>query len=132
MPRVLEARVIYHDGHNQAGVGIYDGGVLPWMDLLVRLGEDWYGPEREPDDGINALPLPPRYRWEAEGGFGILPNGEAWWTKLATEGTARLIEPTGKVILELPLRVIFRGSGEKGEKEPEPEPSSPPPPPLPT
>jgi protein-S-isoprenylcysteine O-methyltransferase Ste14 len=39
MPRVLEARVIYHDGHNQVGVGIYDGGHAVPVIVAVRLGD---------------------------------------------------------------------------------------------
>jgi hypothetical protein len=112
----LDAKVVYHNGFAQDGMGKYERGAFPWLDLLVRLGETWYGPEREPDDGIVAQPLPDEYRWEGDGGFGVLPNGEAWWTESATEGVARLIGPSGELVLELPLRIEFSEPGEGGEE----------------
>jgi len=48
------------------------------LDLLIKLGDHWYGPERLPGDDIDALPLPKGYHWEVMGGFSGEPNGEAW------------------------------------------------------
>jgi hypothetical protein len=129
--QVTDARVIYHDASCVGGICRYPKGAFPWMDLLVRLGDTWCGPEREPNDDIDAQPLPETYHWEASGGFGTLPNGEAWWAKPSTEGTARLIGPNGELLVELPLRIAFRGSGEDKdsdgeEKPPEPKPQPPP------
>jgi hypothetical protein len=112
--RVADARVIYHNGFSQDGIGIYERGAFPWLDLLVRLGGTWYGPEREPDDGFQAVPLPEGFRWEAEGGFGTLPNGEAWWAESGTTGTARLVDTSGAVLVELPLQITFRDRGGSG------------------
>ena len=119
---VTDARVVYHNGFDQGGVGVYEPGALPWLDLLVQLGGTWYGPEREPNDGIEAKPLPEGYRWEATGGFGTLPNGEAWWTKSDTVGTARLLGPGGGVVVEVPLEVAFRTGGDR-DPDPGPEPA---------
>jgi hypothetical protein len=104
---VVEVEVIYHDTRFDAEDGIYDPGVTPWMDLLVRSDDSWYGPERAPDDGLEALPLPAGYRWEVTGGFSSLPNGEAWWVGPATDGTARLIDSTGEAVIEVQLQVQF-------------------------
>jgi hypothetical protein len=112
--QVTDARAIYHNGFSQDGIGIYERDAFPWLDLLVKLEGTWYGPEREPDDGIHAVPLPEGFHWEAEGGFGTLPHGEAWWTESDTTGTARLIDTSGVVLVELPLRIAFRGSGGGG------------------
>jgi hypothetical protein len=123
---VADARVIYHNGFSQDGIGVYERGAFPWLDLLVQLGGTWYGPEREPDDGIQALPLPEGFRWEVEGGFGTLPNGEAWWAESGTSGTARLVDVNGAVVIELPLQVVFRdsrGGGGAGEPGPPPTPT---------
>jgi hypothetical protein len=124
---VKEVRVIYHNGFDQGGVGVYQLGAFPWLDLLVQLGGDaptWYGPEREPDDGIEAVPLPASYHWEAAGGFGVLPNGEAWWAESGMVGTARLIGPGGAVLVEVPLQIAFRSEGGKDpESGPEPTPT---------
>lgn len=119
---VTDARVVYHNGFDQGGVGVYEPGALPWLDLLVQLGGTWYGPEREPNDGIEAEPLPEGYRWEATGGFGALPNGEAWWTESDTVGTARLFGPGGGVVVEVPLEVAFRAGGDR-DSDPGPEPT---------
>lgn len=117
--RATDARVIYHNGFSQDGIGVYERGGFPWLDLLVRLGETWYGPEREPDDGFQAVPLPEAFRWEVEGGFGTLPNGEAWWAESGTTGVARLLDTGGEVLVELPLQIIFRDSGRgDGNEEP--------------
>jgi hypothetical protein len=124
--RVTDTRVVYHNGFAQDGVGVYERGAFPWLDLLVQLSGTWYGPEREPDDGIQALPLPEHYRWEADGGFGTLPNGEAWWAESSTVGTARLIDAGGAVLVELPLQITFRdgrGGGQGGESGPPPTPT---------
>jgi serine/threonine protein kinase len=107
-----ETRVIYHDGTEQDGVGFYEAGVVPWLDLLVRIGDTWYGPERQPDDGINALPLPAGYTWQAQGGFDTLPNGEAWWTGSANEGRAWLSTAGGLTVAEVTLQVVFRGGSQ--------------------
>jgi len=106
---VIDTRVVYHDGFSQAGFGVYEHGTLPWLDLLVQLGGTWYGPEREAGDDVNAVPLPDGYRWETEGGFGCLWNGEAWWKESGTEGVARLIGPDDRQLVEVPLQVTFRG-----------------------
>jgi hypothetical protein len=111
---VTDARAIYHNGFFQDGIGVYERGAFPWLDLLVRLGGTWYGPEREPDDAFHAMPLPEGFYWEAEGGFGTLPNGEAWWAESGTTGTARLVDTSGAVLVELPLQIIFRKSGSGG------------------
>jgi hypothetical protein len=115
--QVGNAMVIYHGGVQQDGVGIYEEGALPWMDLLVLLGDTWHGPERAPDDGIDALPLPEGYRWECDGGFACHPNGEAWYVGPADEGTARLSDPGGEVLVELPLKVAFGEGGGGGDDD---------------
>ena len=112
--QVSATTVVYHSGENQDGVGVYVRGILPWMDLLVRMGDTWYGPEREPNDGINAQPLPDGYAWECTGGFGCHPNGEAWWAETSDEGTAKLTGPSGAVLVEVPLKIVIRGAGEIG------------------
>jgi hypothetical protein len=117
--RATDARVIHHNGFSQGGIGVHERGAFPWLDLLVRLGGTWYGPEREPDDGIHAVPSPERLRWEAGGDFGTLPNGEAWWTESGTVGTARLVDVDGAVLVELPLQITFRG-GRSGGGDGEP------------
>jgi hypothetical protein len=106
--QVSEARVIYYDGEFVDGVEKYQPGVQPWMDLLVRVDDNWYGPERAEDD-IQAIPLTDGYRWETDGNFSSLPNGEAWWTGPDTEGTARLIGPDGSEIHTLQLKIEFDG-----------------------
>jgi hypothetical protein len=58
--------------------------------------------------------LPEGFRWEAEGGFGTLPNGEAWWAESGTTGTARLVDTSGAVLVELPLQITFRDRGGSG------------------
>jgi len=121
---VTDVRVVFHDGFSEGTVGTYEPGTSPWLDLLVQMGGGWYGPEREPDDGIEAMPLPEGYRWEASGGFGSLPNGEAWWTESGTEGMVRLFGPAGTVVVELPLRIAFRSAGGRGpDSGPEPTPT---------
>jgi hypothetical protein len=100
-----EAR--YHDAEtmDEAGVPLYREGVLPWLDLLVRLEDDrWYGPARTAD-GLQVLPLPQRYRWETRGGFSSLPNGEAWWNKTSPEGEAILYGPDNTELQRLQLKV---------------------------
>ncbi len=104
---IVETRIIYHDTRFDAEQGQYEPGVIPWLDLLVRSGDNWYGPEREPDDGLEALPLPAGYRWEVGDGFSSLPNGEAWWIGPATDGTAKLINSDNEVVIELQLQVQF-------------------------
>jgi hypothetical protein len=104
--QVGEAKVIYHDADVVEGMGRYKSGIEPWIDLLVRLGDNWYGPERQEDD-INALPLPDGYRWETEGSFSSLPTGEVWWTGSGVEGNARLIGPDGNELYTLHLKVEF-------------------------
>ena len=94
---------------------MYERGTLPWLDLLVQLGGTWYGPEREPADGIDAVPLPEAYHWETEGAFACLRNGEAWWAESGTEGIARLIGPDGTLLVSVPLRVTFRDSDVSGD-----------------
>lgn len=109
-PDVTDVQVIYHDGYYDDGAGRYEEGVFPWMDLLARLGNTWCGPERAPLDDIDAQPLPDGLHWECEGGFGCHPNGEAWWTESSNQGMARLIGPSGEVMIEVPLNVDFQGS----------------------
>lgn len=92
--------------------------------MLVQLAGDpptWHGPEREPGDGIEVVPLPAGYHWEATGGFEALPNGEAWWAESSLVGTACLIGPGGTVLVEVPLQIAFRSEG--GDLEPGPEPT---------
>jgi hypothetical protein len=123
---MVDTRVVYHNGFSQDGIGVYEEGAFPWLDLLVQLGGAWYGPEREPGDGIQAAPLPDGYRWQTAGSFGSLPNGEAWWAESNTEGIARLIGPTGTILVELPLRIMFKSSGsddDGGEQEVHPTPT---------
>jgi hypothetical protein len=125
---VTDARVVYHGGVEQDGVGIYEKGTLPWMDLLVQLNGIWYGPEREPDDEIAAQALPDGYRWECEGGFGCHPNGEAWWSETSEEGTARLVGPGEAVLAETELKVAFHGGGGGLSPTSDPGPTPTPPP----
>ena len=120
---VMDARVVFHNGFSQGTVGVYEPGAMPWMDLLVQMDGTWYGPERQPDDGIDASPLPEGYQWQASGSFGTLPNGEAWWTESGTEGVVRLIGPGGTVRLELPIHVVFRGGGGDSDSGPAPTPT---------
>jgi hypothetical protein len=104
---VDEARVIYHDAeviYND--VAKYKSEIQPWLDLLVRMGDNWYGPERQVDD-ITAAPLPEGYRWETEGSFSSMPTGEAWWTAPGIQGRAILIGPDGGVLYTLELRLEF-------------------------
>ena len=103
---VSEARVIYHDAKLVDNVGKYKSGVEPWIDLLVRMGDNWYGPERQVDD-IEASPLPEGYRWETEGSFSSMPNGEAWWTAPGVRGKAILIGPDGGVLYSVDLMIDF-------------------------
>lgn len=104
---VGEARIIYHDVevvYND--VARYKAGLQPWLDLLVRVGNTWYGPERQADE-IDAVPLPEGYRWETEGSFTSFPGGEAWWTAPGVEGRAKLIGPDGSLLYTLKLRIEF-------------------------
>src|SRR3989304_638524 len=39
-----QGRVIYHDARVVAGVAQYPAGAQPWLDLLVQLDGNWYGP----------------------------------------------------------------------------------------
>ena len=103
---VSEARVIYHDAKVLDNVGKYESSVEPWIDLLFRMGDNWYGPERQVDD-IEASPLPEGYRWETEGSFSSAPNGEAWWTAPGVKGKAILIGPDGGVLYTLELQIDF-------------------------
>jgi len=77
------------------------------LDLLVKLGNQWYGSERLPGDNIDTLPLPKGYHWEVEGGFSGKPNGEAWREKWADEGMARLYGPEVQLLVEISLAVKF-------------------------
>ena len=105
---VNETRVIYHDAEvvYDSGIAKYESEISPWLDLLVRLGDTWYGPERQEDD-VEATPLPEGYRWETEGSFSSSPNGEAWWTAPGIQGRAHLIGPDGSVLATLELEVEF-------------------------
>jgi len=103
---VGEVQVIYHDAEVVDGLARYPAGVTPWLDLLARFDGGWYGPERSEDD-VEALPLPEGYRWEVQGGFAGLPNGEAWWVGPSSEGTAALVGPDGIEAYTLELRVEF-------------------------
>ncbi|MBN2549529.1 MAG: hypothetical protein JXB15_10250 [Anaerolineales bacterium] len=109
---VTEWRVIYHDSEMKNGVATYQAGDIPWIDLLVKLGNLWYGPERQFNDEIEALALPSGYYWKTEGGFACNPDGEAWWTEQFNDGLARLYGPDGQVLLEVPLKVKFEGTDE--------------------
>jgi hypothetical protein len=106
LTEVSEARVIYHDAKVLDNVGKYESSVEPWIDLLVRMGDNWYGPERQVDD-IEASPLPEGYRWETEGSFSTLPSGEAWWTAPGVKGKAILIGPDEGVLYTLELQIDF-------------------------
>jgi hypothetical protein len=119
----MDARIVFHNGFSEGTMGIYEPGSFPWLDLLVQMGGTWYGPERQPDDGIQAKPLPEGYRWEASGGFGTHPNGEAWWTESGTDGLGRLLSPDGTVLLELPLQIVFRSGGGGSDSGGGPEPT---------
>ena len=102
-----EATAFYHDADIVDMIAKYRPDVSPWLDLLVRLDDgSWYGPERN-DDAIDALPLPEGYRWETEGSFETLPNGEAWWAGPGVEGTATLIGPDGSGMITLHLELAF-------------------------
>jgi hypothetical protein len=102
-----ETRTIYHDATDVVeGVGRYPAGSQPWLDLLVRAGGQWYGPERL-EDGIQALLLPEGYRWESGGTFTTMPGGEAWWTGPGIAEQARLIGPDGSVLATLQMEVQF-------------------------
>jgi hypothetical protein len=107
-----QGRVIYHDARVVAGVAQYPAGAQPWLDLLVQLDGNWYGPERYADD-ITALPLPHGYRWEVEArpghqdSFAVLPDGQAWWTGPDIHGHVRLLAPDGSKIYELYLLIEF-------------------------
>lgn len=114
---VAEWRVIYHDSEMKNGVPTYNVREIPWIDLLVKLGDLWYGPERQFNDDIEALALPSGYYWKAEGGFACKPDGEAWWTEQFNDGLARLYGPDGQVLLEVPLKVKFEGSDEDEDFE---------------
>ncbi len=107
----VETKVIYHDGDFQNGVGTYPSNILPWLDLLVKLNGVWYGPEREPGDGINAVPLPGGLHWEATGGFAANPNGEAWWDGPEFVGVGLLYNVTTGLTIEVPLEVGFFSVG---------------------
>jgi hypothetical protein len=104
--QVSEAVVVYHDAQIIDGVATYEPGVPPWLDLLVQLDGNWYGPERYEDD-ITAAPLPDGYRWETDDSFSSLPNGEAWWDGPGVEGKARLIGPDGNELHTLQLEIGF-------------------------
>jgi hypothetical protein len=81
-------------------VGLYQSGMTPWMDLLVPFPDgNWYGPERNPSDGIEALPLPEDFWWEVTEAFGVTPNGEVWWMGQGTEGVATLHGPESALAL---------------------------------
>ena len=109
-----EGMVIFHDAFRtyddiQPGgpvhVGMYQQDVTPWMDVLVQLEDGkWYGPERNGDD-ISAEPLPEGYRWEFANGFSGTPAGEMWWNASAPEGEAKLFDPSGNVVVVVPLRI---------------------------
>jgi hypothetical protein len=87
----------YEEGSRD--VGQYRSGMTPWMDLLVLFPDgNWYGPERNPSDGIVALPLPEDFWWEVTEAFGVTPNGEVWWQGLGPEG----LGPEGHATLHGP------------------------------
>jgi hypothetical protein len=110
---VSDSKVIYQGAVIQNGIATYKEGTVPQLDLLVKLGDTWYGPERVPNDGIDALALPSGFHWQVEGGFGCNPTGEAWWTQAFDTGTARLLGPDGQLLVTLPLKVHFvQGGGD--------------------
>lgn len=107
LPTASQGQVIYHDARVAVTeVGQYPAGTQPWLDLLVQLDGNWYGPERYSDE-ITAVPLPPGYRWEVEGSFSALPDGQAWWTGPDVHGHARLLAPDGSELYALHLMVGF-------------------------
>lgn len=104
-------RVVYHDvsTYDLAGVPIYQSGVLPWIDLLVKHDGQWYGPERMRDE-IQARPLESvGLKWEATGGFSTLPNGEAWWNETDRQGMATLYGPDETAIYTVTLKIEVEG-----------------------
>jgi hypothetical protein len=115
---VSDWSVIYHDATEFCmDWGKYDHGVMPWLDVLVRLGETWYGPDRWPGDAVDPLPLPEQYNWVCTGCFACLSNGEAWLadtgqksapacTETEYTGKAKLFGPGGGFITEIALRAI--------------------------
>ena len=115
---VQDWSVIYHDAKSFCmDWGRYDQGVTPWMDVLVKLADTWYGPDRYQGDSVEPLPLPEWYNWVCSGSFGCLSNGEAWLaaggqksppvcTEKEYTGKAKLYGPDGRFVIELSLRVI--------------------------
>ena len=105
-----DVEVRYHDleAYNRQGIPVYRPEVLPWLDLLVRLEDErWYGPDRAANiEGV--WPLPQGYRWETQGGFSSLPNGEAWWNGTGPAGEAILYGPDGRALQQVPLRIGFQ------------------------
>lgn len=107
--------VVFHDSFSThrdvlpdrvVSVGEYQSGVTPWFDLLVQLPDGtWLGPERNLDDSINAQSLPEGFRWQVTEGFGVLPNGEAWWTGPGTEAWATLWDAQGNEVVKFPFRI---------------------------
>ena len=108
-------RVIYHEGEERNGVGYYKVGKIPWLDLLVQLNGQWYGPERQLTDDIQPAPLLFGFFWSITGGFMGDTKGKAWWTETINDGKAVLYSPDGIILLEVPLKVVFEGS--EGEDE---------------
>jgi hypothetical protein len=107
-----EVSVVYHDvsAYSPGGTHVYDPGVLPWLDLLVRLDDEWYGPERQVGDEIGAYPLDQAgaFRWEASGAFSTLPNGEAWWNESGNQGIVTLYDPDHKSVYSVALEIRFK------------------------
>ena len=113
-PTAPQAGIDFHDATNiyqapaaygAVNVGVYNPGVTPWMDLLVQMNGQWYGPNRDPSYNLTPQPLPPEYPWQVTQGFGALPNGEAWWTGPETSATATLYGPNGAVVTSVPFQL---------------------------
>jgi hypothetical protein len=114
---VTDWSVIYHDAVTFCmDSGTYNPGITPWMDVLVRLGETWYGPDRYSGDAVQPLPLPEDYSWVCTGAFSCLRNGEAWLSgsgekappacsETVYTGKAQLFGPGGGFVKEIELRV---------------------------
>jgi hypothetical protein len=123
-PPVPDSGIVFHDSvssHQDAApegrvdTGDYRENAVPWIDLLVNMNGAWWGPNRQPNDGLNPQPLPPGYRWQVTDGFGALPDGEVWWIGPNNEAWAILYNPNNQEVLRFLFRVNV-ASPDKHEK----------------